>query len=325
MSECLVFRTEELLPDDWRQFAADGPVRMFNPGLLRNDPGWIFAYRVVAPDGERRIAVCRLDDRLRVVAGSPIAWSDAVKFSNPDEMPQVARRWFADPRLYRFGGRLFIYWNSGWHEPQNYQFVQELDPATLMPVAAPRELMLRGERQKLEKNWTLFEAEGRTFAIYSIVPHRVLELSLEGTGPIECVEVASKEWKLSTYPPCHGGLRGGTPAVLAEGCFWAFCHSVHDGTDGYRYAPAVCQFASQFPFEPLSEPTEPLDLATPFGSRRLFPRLNSAVGEVLYPCGAAREDDRWLVSHGINDEHCAISILTHQEVEARLRRIGPNP
>ena len=41
---------------------------------------------------------------------------------------------FADPRLYRLAGRLFVYWNSGWHEPQNHQFLQELDPVSLRPV-----------------------------------------------------------------------------------------------------------------------------------------------------------------------------------------------
>ena len=43
--------------------------------------------------------------------------------------------------------------------------------------------------------------------------------------------------------------------------------------------------------------------------------------EVLYPCGAARDGDRWIVSYGINDEHCALAILTGAEVEAALEPV----
>ena len=100
------------------------------PGLLRDGDRWIFAYRIVAADGLRRIAICRLDQKLRVIEGSPLPLTDHVQFRPEAVLPEVATRWFADPRLYRLGGRLFVYWNSGWHEPRNCQFVQELDPAT---------------------------------------------------------------------------------------------------------------------------------------------------------------------------------------------------
>lgn len=322
MSECIVFRSEDLLPDAWLTLAAGGPVRMFNPGLLRDGDGWIFAYRVVASDGKRRIALCRLDRRLQIIGGSAMAWSDTVVFPDAGAMPDVATHWFADPRLYRFGDRLFIYWNSGWHEPRNYQFLQELDPTTLRAAGPPRELRLRGERQKLEKNWTLFENAGRQLAIYSILPHRILEFSLAGSGSMEFNEVATTPWALSEYPRSHGGLRGGAPAVPSDGMYWVFCHSVHDGEDGYRYLPAVYRFGGTFPFAPVDEPLAPLALPNPQGPRRLYPRLNTAVGEVIYPCGAACEGDCWLISHGINDEHCAISIVTRAEVEATLRPVA---
>ncbi|MBL9189297.1 MAG: hypothetical protein JNK23_17575 [Opitutaceae bacterium] len=323
-TECIVFDAAALLPAAWAKFSAAGPVRAFNPGLLRDGNGWIFAYRIVGPDQLRRIGVCRLDAAFRVVAGSALPLTDRVRFRRGSEYPEVARKWFADPRLYRMGRRVFVYWNSGWHEPWNHQFLQELDPASLEPRGLARELLLRGERQKLEKNWTLFPGErDRMLATYSITPHRVLELTLEGDGDIACEEIARTDWALLHYPPCHGGLRGGAPAVPADGKLWSFCHSVHDGEDGYRYSAAVFGCDATAPFSPALEPAEPLKLGNPFGAERVHGRLNPAVGEVIYPCGAARDGTRWVVSHGINDEHCAISFVEHATVLATLRPIAP--
>ena len=318
--EGVIFTGEDVLPAEWRALAGLGPIRTFNPALLRDGAGWIFAYRLVAADGLRRIAICRLDSNLAIVAGSPSPLTDQVRLDPGSEYPEVARNWFADPRLYRFGDRLFIYWNSGWHEPHNCQFLQELEPRTLKPVGLARELQLRGPRQKLEKNWTLFSepASARTLAVYSIAPHRVLELSLAGEGPIACEEVSRCDWQLAQYPENHGGLRGGAPPFLADGVFWSFVHTVHDGPNGYRYLPAVYSFAAIPPFAPVSGPTRPLSLGDSIGAQRRYDRLNPAVAEVIYPCGAVRDGTRWYISHGINDECSAISWIEHADVCATL-------
>jgi len=323
-NECVIFPTDDLLPGAWREIAATGPVRAFNPGLLRDGDGWILACRIVLPDGLRRIAIGRLDRGLKMIAGSAAPLSDQVRFAAGGDYPAIVTHWFADPRLYRFGGRVFIYWNSGWHEPRNWQFLQELDPVTLQPIGSPRELVLRGERQKLEKNWTFFEepGTGRLLALYSILPHRVLEFSLADEGDIAFGEVARIDWSLEAYPLSHGGLRGGAPPVLADDRFWVFCHSVHDGADGYRYALAAYCFAPRAPFSPVAQPTRLLDLAHPPGGGRAFARLNPAVGEVAYPCGAARDGNRWLISHGINDERCAIAICPVAQVAATLMPVA---
>jgi predicted GH43/DUF377 family glycosyl hydrolase len=320
--ECVVFRAEQLLPEAWRKNAADGPVRTFNPALLREEGGWLFAYRIVASDGVRRIGLCRLDAALQIVKDSQVAWSDHVRFRPDGAYSEIATRWFADPRLYRSRERLFIYWNSGWHEPQNCQFVQELDRATLLPRGHPRELLLRGSRQKLEKNWTFFARAGDPWrAVYSITPHRILEFSFEGDGDIHFDGTSSVDWSIADYPTSHGGLRGGAPPIFADGEYWSFCHSVHDAPDGYRYAPAVYAFSAGHPFAPTARPTRPLELGNPSDGQRRFERLNPAVGEVIYPCGAARDGARWLVSHGINDEYCAISIVEHTDVLAAVERV----
>ena len=320
---CVVFGAEQLLPEAWRKLAADGPIRTFNPGLLRDGNRWLFAYRIVAADGLRRIGICRLNASLEVVENSQVAWSDDVRFRPGADYPDVAFRWFADPRLYRIAGRVFIYWNSGWHEPRNCQFLQEVDAATLKPIGCARELVLNGPRQKLEKNWTFFgDGNANYHAVYSIAPHRILSFSPDGTDDISFKDEAATDWQPPNYPACHGGLRGGTPPELFEGEYWSFCHSVHDSPTGYRYAPAAYSFSPRKPFAPTAGPTRPLSLGNPFGEQRTHDRLNTAVGEVIYPCGAAHDGARWLISHGINDEYCAISALGHSDVLATIQRVG---
>lgn len=316
----VIFQSADLLPSNWLREAQDGPVRTFNPALLRDGTGWIFAYRVVAPDGRRRLGICRLTSDLEVEDGSQLPLTDFVRFGRGHSLPEVATQWFADPRLYRFGKRVFIYWNSGWHEPHNCQFLQELDPASLLPRGTARELVLQGERQKLEKNWTFFSPDNgvQLFAIYTILPHRILTFSLAGEGDLLFRDAARSEWDLTTYPASHGGLRGGTPPFLHEGHFWAFAHSVHTSPDGYRYSPAAYSFAANHPFTPLTRPVLPLELGNPFGSTRINERLNPAVGEVIYPCGAVHDEKSWVISYGINDEICAIARIDHAEVLASV-------
>ena len=55
---------------------------------------------------------------------------------------------------------------------------------------------------------------------------------------------------------------------------------------------------------------------------RVYPKLNPAVGEVVYPCGAARSAEGWLISYGLNDERCAISWVSDATVADSLHAIG---
>jgi predicted GH43/DUF377 family glycosyl hydrolase len=324
MHDCTVFDSKALLPAEWRHFAAQGPVRAFNPGLLRDGDGWIFAYRIVGPDLLRRIALCRLDRHLQIVDGSQRAFTDHIRFPVSFHYAEPAKIWFADPRLFRLAGRLFVYWNSGWHDPFNYQFIQEIDPRDFQPIGYPRELNLLGQRQRLEKNWTMF-GDGPFYAVYSITPHRILQFSLEGERVIDCAEVASRPWDNERYARAYGDLRGGAVPQRVGDHYYSFCHSVHAAPEGYRYVPAVYRFSATLPFVATDAPSRPLVLGNPFGAKRVYEKLNPAVSEVLYPCGAAHDRDRWLVSYGINDEHCAVAAIPDTAVSATVYPLPPVP
>lgn len=322
---------DELLPSAWRRTATPGTVRAFNPGLLRDGSGWLLAYRIVAEPGlERRIAFCRLDESFRVIPGSAFAFSDQVRFPPTHEYPPQVTSWFADPRLYRLAGRLFVYWNSGWHEPQNHQFLQQFDAATLHPIGSPRELVLNGPRQKLEKNWVLFERASPLgtgggdglYAIYSVAPHRTLGFSLAGAGPIEFTDLGAPILNPAGFAQAHGGLRGGAPPQYANGHFYSFCHSIEAGEGGYTYLPSVYRFAAGRPFAPTDMPRCALPIRIPPEGRRALPKLNPAVGHVVYPAGAAWLGGRWVISAGVDDERFAILVLTDEQIAATLAPIG---
>jgi hypothetical protein len=200
----------QLVPDAWQDLRA-GPIWAFNPSLLRHGAGFLLAYRLVGADGRRRIGLCRLSGLFTVVPGSAVAYSDHIVFPSGSPAAEQARSWFADPRLFRLGDGVFIYWNSGWHEPANAQFIQQIDADSLRPIGPPRELVLDGPRRAIEKNWMLFESRGACYAVYSINPHRILSFSLQGSEAIVCRPVAATAWADESYQPAWGELRGGTP------------------------------------------------------------------------------------------------------------------
>ena len=320
MHENVIFAARDLLPHSWKDFVNPGPVRLFNPGLLKDGGGWIFAYRVVGPDLIRRIAICRLDRDFNVLEGSQIPLSNHVTFQTGRGYSPRHTTWFADPRLYRLAGRVFLYWNSGWHDPLNHQFLQELDPVQLQPVGSPREIRLSGARCPIEKNWMLF-GEGPFYAVYSVSPHRILQFSVEGSGDIEFSDVVSRCWNHGEYGRHHGGIRGGAPPQLVAGRYYAVCHAISDAPEGYRYAPVVYRFSSVWPFLPTDAPIQPLHLSNPFGAATLYEKLNPVVGEVIYPCGAVFDQNRWVISYGINDEHCAVAAVADAEIQDCFRPI----
>jgi hypothetical protein len=70
-----------------------------------------------------------------------------------------------------------------------------------------------------------------------------------------------------------------------------------------------------------ARPREPLNVPNPYRCRRRLPRLNPYAGEVVYPCGMARAGKDWAVSYGINDERCALAIVTADELAASVIRL----
>ena len=293
---------------------------MFNPSIITANDGWIFSYRMIGPDGLRRIALCRLNPDYLIKKETTIPLSDIVEFAVKNTLSERAKCWFADPRLFRLAGRLFVYWNSGWHDPLNHQFIVELDESTLKPISRARELILKGERRPIEKNWTFF-GDGPFYALYSIDPHSVMEFSLEGENEIEFLPTIAMNWNDKGRANSFGTLRGGAIPQRVGNYYYNFCHSVYGVPGSYMYAPAICRFEADYPFKPTDLSLDPFNLPNPFGFNDAPDRLNPAVKQVIYPCGAVFENEQWIISYGLNDEHSIIAEIPQCEVEASLSPI----
>ncbi|HZZ58343.1 MAG TPA: hypothetical protein VFE31_10980 [Opitutaceae bacterium] len=303
---------ETVVPAVW---SSPGRTAVFNPAILRDGDGWIAACRVVGPDAARRVALCRLDRSLEPIPGTAVPWSDHVDFGG-SALSARARTWFADPRLYRWRGRVFLQWNTGWHEPLNHQFLQEIDPHRLDPIGKVRELALAaGSRRPLEKNWLFFGAGGDRL-LYSPQPLCVHAADPAHPGRIGAL-LARREWSAS-QSDAGTELRGGCPPVQVDGQWFAIGHTVAGAEGSYRYQPWVIRFGDQPDFALTGYPARPLPLPNPFGSERSAPKLNPAVGEVIYPCGADFRDGTWTISYGLNDERAAICTLPHEAITACL-------
>jgi predicted GH43/DUF377 family glycosyl hydrolase len=313
-----LFEPGELILPEWQDWRKSGRVYHCNPSLLEDGSRWIFACRVIGPDLQRRVLLCRLDRTWEVIAGSHIAWSDQIRFPDPSLYPEQVGVWFADPRLFRIGRRLFIYWNSGWHEPQNHQFIQELDPASLAGLGPPRELVLVGRRRKIEKNWMIF-GQDQAFAVYSPEPHRLLTADLSGQGPVPCRFLDGAESAESDESDRLSVLRGGAPPRRFGPHYYSFCHSIEETEGGYAYLPAVYRFDASDPRQLTALSKGPLPLPNPLGDRREHPPLNPAIYRVIYPSGAVPVHGDWCISYGINDERCAICRLPHEQILKFLR------
>ena len=314
MPLCRLFETSELLPAAWRDAFAGGPVRLFNPGLLRRAR---LAIRLPGGGSGPRPANRPLPPRGRPEPGpgSSRPWSDEVLFSPGADLPAQARRWFADPRLYRLAGRLHVYWNSGWHEPHTANSCRRSGPTTCGRLgrrgscAWPANVAL-GE--KLDAVWR------RSLPCPVCDPPAADPGVLPGRGGPHRVPGGRGGGGPSGPAQLPGRPAGGAPPQAVGDHYFAIGHAISASADGYRYAAAVHRFGRRPPFAPERPPLSPLRLPNPQGDGRAFDRLNPAVGEVIYPCGADYADGNWTISYGINDERCAIAVVPHAQVEATL-------
>ncbi len=315
----------ELLPAVWRAQLGRGVIRTFNPTLVALPTGYALAYRVVLPDGLRRLALCRLTTDLDVVPGSTLPLSDLLGPMDAAACSQQACTWFADPRLVRWGDQLLLHWNSGCHAPRNHQFVQALDPVSLMPTGRPRELLRIGGQFRIEKNWGLLASGGELWAVYSLCPLRLLRLRNDTGAAWEFAETDCFGWDDNGYGALYGEMRGGAPPQRVGDRVFVFGHSRYATRAGIRYVAALAVFEVAETLRPFTCLPRPLPLPHPHGGSFLAPRLNDSVRSVVYPGGALHEGATWLVAYGLNDEHCAVVRLNHQQLLRRCVAAGLAP
>lgn len=338
-----------LLPPQWLGTGPLTCLRIYNPAIVRFRGRLLMAYRVdFGYEKPFRVAtaICVLNERLQVVPGSVVALSDTIT-------GEAANHY--DARFLVYQDRLFVHYNNDWNTVPNQIFLVELDPDTLQARSAAQFLELEGPRQPCEKNWILFDHDGKLFAIYQMEPHIVLRMELAGAGPVRCLPVYRSEWDTLAYTRRYGALRGGTPPVRVGENYISIFHSrTHSqGMVGTRSAPAVEKlkrlpwlraikrwlreqfapvryyggvyaFAAAPPFAPRFIRPTPILWPEREGRRQRPTASHMSPRRVVYPCGLVQLDDgRWLVSYGIHDERAALRVFTAQEIEGKSVKTSP--
>jgi FkbM family methyltransferase len=269
-----------------------------NPAILRYKDGYVFAYRA-KPRAGSTIWIMRLDQNFR-----PIGQPHRLALKQ-EEAPYSCE----DPRLFMFGGKLHINYSAthGEFGPSSVFYARLNDNLCVEELFAPK----YHRRNSWEKNWQFFEHANKLLAVYSILPHKILEI--HGNVVTEACETP-------VLPHWNGGeLRGGTPPVRIGHEYHSFFHS-----RSYRYG-ALFYDAGLYTFA--AEPPFMVQRMTPFpvmsGDARTRPVPTSA--PIVFPLGAVYDDEYCYVSMGVHDRWSEIRRYRRDDLESKLRRIGTPP
>jgi predicted GH43/DUF377 family glycosyl hydrolase len=211
-----------------------------------------------------------------------------------------------DPRLFVFRDRLHCSFNG----------VQMIGPRTIVNVLVAR---LRDDmtvehvwepkyeqRAAWEKSWGFFEHDGELLCVYQPAPrHLILRHDNEIVEP----------WAESSWQPqwTGGDMRGGAPPVRVGNEYWSFVHGTKYNPSGwFEYVVGLYTFEASWPFRPCRIAPVLLNTDQP-GT------INA--NRAVYPCGAVKDDDRWLISYGLSDTFVEVAEFDHGELEKCLVKI----
>lgn len=269
----------------WRHRFPSGELLLadhcLNPSIHQHAGKTYLAYR--RGWGGGRIVLAELDEKT-------ILWQRELKLP----LRGRADKAHEDPRLFTFNGSLHV----------SYTGCTKRERVTVASVCYAR-LSDSGDvladyqpafahAQPQEKNWSFFEHAGNLYAVYAIAGHRRI-LRIDG----EQAELAHDYQQ--ELPFAGGEPRGGASPVLHNGQWYAFFHGVAgDGTDRI-YTAGLYTFDAEPPFRIRRFIRQPLLL--PNVSERPVP----TVPHCIYPAGALRQGNEWIVSLGYYDHYCELA------------------
>lgn len=271
------------------------PGKRFNGGLIDHAGRLVFVWR----DGwaGSNVWACELNERL-----DPVGEPSLLNVDHPN-----ARYGREDPQPFVFGGRLHValvgVTGRNNHVTGTAVLYARLnDRLGVEAVFAPR--APGTDPKRWEKNWGFFERDGRLHAVYSIRPHRIL--AIDGERAEWLPETAGlRLWG-------GGEPRGGACPVRVGDEYWSFFHDSIRLGGRKTYRVGLYAFRAAPPFDVTRWAPEPLLVAD-----RATNRENNYC-DAVFPRGAVRRGDRWLLASGVHDRWNEIRTLAHRELESRM-------
>ena len=160
---------------------------------------------------------------------------------------------------------------------------------------------------KPEKNWVFFEHDGMVHLVYSVFPHRVVQMPWKQVGREYLTKKLNVLWR-------HGEPRGGTPPVRVGDEYFSFFHSATFWrVRSRKYHAGVYAFSAEPPFEITRMSVMPLLNGSESDPVRAHLPL------CVFPAGAFFENGIWTVALGVNDCRSAWMRIPHAELLQTLR------
>jgi predicted GH43/DUF377 family glycosyl hydrolase len=290
---------------DHNNFCPEMPELRLNPSIIASGDGYIFAWRHGWAGSD--IFVVRMNADFQPV-GEP---------KQLDLRRSGADFGREDSRLFRVNGVLHIMYIGVAKKfgPVNVLYARlneetlevDTDRAGRRPRKARWNPRIPGRMAgSWEKNHGYFEHDGVVHAIYSISPHRILE-----------VRGRDAQFVHSTTPRIKwsgGRLSGGAAPVFHNGEWYHFFHGNTEWNGRRQYNMGVYTFEPKPPFRITRFTPHPIDVADPTVS-------HDNHCDVLFPGGAVKLPDEWLVAHGIHDRWSELRFYNAAWVESQLEKV----
>lgn len=149
-----------------------------------------------------------------------------------------------------------------------------------------------------EKNWVYFKLNNKLMMVYSMYPHTIVEMDIQGNV---CAEYKTYHDIYSSWK--YGECRLGTPPILYNDEYHCFFHShIPDKYNRRRYFMGYYKFSKNPPFNITYISENPI-LWGSEADDRILPNKSPLV---VFPCGSILKKNKILVSFGLHDEKTAV-------------------
>jgi predicted GH43/DUF377 family glycosyl hydrolase len=316
--------------------------KSYNPSLIRTEHGLLLSFRYHS-DRSNKPWICHIGLVLLDESFKPISTPELLNIrAKNNKVPSQAE----DARLFTFNDRLYVIYNDNdtITNPSDKQrrdmYIAEVSFINSHFVAqTPVKLVFKEKlnQDNWEKNWTPFVWNDSLYIVYSISPFEVIKPDLS-TGQCVKVETAhfTTSWPLAQTRSLEGQeelwmpkiwayerLRGGTPAVLVDGEYLSFFHSLitrpveerHGLSVSYpnrlHYLMGAYTFSADAPFQVTALTPSPI-------IEKDFYTMINKEKKVIYPSGLVVDGSRFILSYGRDDSEIWIATYHKDYIKSLL-------
>ncbi len=302
-------KSESALVQDVKRVVVPPYPHAYNASIIENDHGsyyLFFRYDLLEKRSSNpllpfttHVGFVELDEKFEIVPNSLKTIDTGSLYSE-------------DPRVIKSEGAYYLVYN-------------DLTPIrTYLRTMRLAELDLQGSRVKyatnldlhispVEKNWMPFIKKEQVHFVYSVTPHKIIQLNNPEINQInhllnpENPSIHSFEWEKK-----WGKIRGGTPARLVDGQYLAFFHSWFKNPEAGNiwYVMGAYTFESEPPFRITSISKAPIIFKGIYNTKHIHTAPRNI--RCIFPAGFAfeKKNDKTLLHISCGENDCGIKIVT---------------